>query len=300
MNTEFPRWKIIEQPLLPIGSSAIDALPVVMLFLLLGMAVYGATRAARPGRLRWIVRITSFLVFVVFLHRCLCAIRGWAFGLRFIARDDMAAFNMLCVILPLIASSLVAGRIFCGWICPLGFIQDLLHRLGKRIPGRRSAAYSIVALAVIAVLMTVTRPAGVVWEQSTAAIWGVALSGVMVAHAIGGVPDGRLKKLRVISVSAWTVLAVIGVFVTNPWCVMVGGELDYSSIIGAVAVMVAVPLVPLAWCRYLCPLGALLALPGRRALIAIRRSRDPQASCPMDAKELGSCILCRECGGRSC
>jgi polyferredoxin len=35
----------------------------------------------------------------------------------------------------MLLASLIVGRAFCGWICPLGFILDLLHSV-RRLPGR--------------------------------------------------------------------------------------------------------------------------------------------------------------------
>lgn len=32
-----------------------------------------------------------------------------------------------------LASSLILGPFYCGWLCPYGFIQDLTSRLGKRL-----------------------------------------------------------------------------------------------------------------------------------------------------------------------
>lgn len=317
MNSEFPQWKIIDRPLLPIGSSAIDAVPVILLFLLLGLALFGVTRLRNPAPLRWMTRILSLLIFVVFMHRCLCAIRGWLFGLRFLARDDLMAFNMLCVILPLVAFGLIAGRLFCGWVCPLGFLQDLLRRLlrprGSLLPGQRTAArslniaYAALALMLIVLLAIVTRPAGVVLAQSTAAIWGLALSAVMVLYASGLLDDRRLKRARYGSLAVWITLGAIGVFLTSPWCALMGGELDYSSLIGLAGVLLAVPLIEQAWCRYLCPLGALHSLLARRALVKIGRpapDRVQHAPCAMAAQGSGepdrtSCQLCRCCGGEA-
>jgi len=320
MNTmEFPQWKLIERPLLPIQSSAVDAVPVILLLVLLGVSLWGVVRAARPATWRWVTRIVSLLVFVVFMHRCLCAIRGWLFGLRFIARDDLMAFNMLCVILPLIAFGLVAGRLFCGWVCALGFLQELFSRLvkalGRFLPRGLTAArwlpalYAVLILTMIVLLATVTRPASIVFAQSTAAVWGLALVALLVLHAFGLARDRTLKKVRYWSLAVWMTLGIIGVFLTSPWCAVVGGELDYSSLVGFAAVLLAAPLVALAWCRYLCPVGALLSLLARRSIVSID-DRVPGADsgrgepCPTGARGGGgldrtSCQLCRSCGAEA-
>jgi polyferredoxin len=311
----FPRWKLVERPLIPVESSAIDAAPFVLLLLLLGVALFGAHTARRYVALRWATRLVAMVAFVLMMHRCLCAIRGWFFGLRFLARDDLDAFNMLCIVLPLVASGLVAGRLFCGWICPLGLLQDLIHLVTGRAcrwlprsgPARQVVriAYAVSVLAALLGLAAATWPRGLVLSESFAAIWGVVLGAVVVLRVTGLGSDHVLKKLRAWSLASWMLLGAAGVFLTNPWCILTGGELDHASGVGLLAVLLVVPLVPLAWCRYLCPLGALLSLLARRALISLRRPARGEAGmsvCPMgaiqdDRLDGSSCCLCRACGG---
>ena len=41
------------------------------------------------------------------------------------------------VMLGVLGVALVAGRAFCGWMCPLGTIQDWLASLGRRLSGEK-------------------------------------------------------------------------------------------------------------------------------------------------------------------
>jgi polyferredoxin len=71
-------------------------------------------------------------------------------------------------------------------------------------------------------------------------------------------------------------------------------------LIGAVA---AGLLVSRAWCRYLCPLGAVLGICNRFSLFGIRREREDQPHCDMLPRECimhtkpwtGDCVVCGEC-----
>ena len=38
-------------------------------------------------------------------------------------------------LLAVLGVSLVAGRAFCGWMCPLGTLQDMFARLARRLSG---------------------------------------------------------------------------------------------------------------------------------------------------------------------
>jgi polyferredoxin len=97
-----------------------------------------------------------------------------------------------------------------------------------------------------------------------------------------------------------------GVFVTSSWCVLFGDEVDYSSMVALIAVLGAGLVISMAWCRYLCPAGATLAVASK---LAHYRVSDPKACtrcgkcasvCPMGALDVGridrsSCTYCGLC-----
>lgn len=53
--------------------------------------------------------------------------------------QTMATTNLLnfSVLLGVIGVSLLAGRAFCGWMCPVGTVQDLLAGLTRRLTGEK-------------------------------------------------------------------------------------------------------------------------------------------------------------------
>lgn len=113
-------------------------------------------------------------------------------------------FSML---LGVLGVSLVAGRAFCGWMCPLGAVQDFLATVARRlsgerrhVPGKKSAArlpirvspgvdrwlrstkYLVLGLILLASLFTVYPPLhdfcpvhAIFSFKLTAVLWGVLI-----------------------------------------------------------------------------------------------------------------------------
>ena len=170
-------------------------------------------------------------------------------------------------VLVLIAITLLLGRVFCGWVCPLGTVQDLVRLARGRGPGasfveRLSSIRYWVLLALIG-----------------AAVVGVNVAGWFDPLVFSG------RALHVGPGMDWTPAAIA-------W-----------SVVGVVIALVL--LAPRFWCRTLCPLGAVLALvarltPYRRRVGASCTECDTCATaCPMGQSRIKNapteCIGCRRC-----
>jgi polyferredoxin len=152
------------------------------------------------------------------------------------------------IALALVALSAVAlGRVFCGWVCPIGTLQDALAGLARRLTDRE---------------------AGFPWR---------------VPRAI----DRPLRYLKYV-VLGWVLLASITAVVPPlaPFCPFrtlfefnLGSVLSFGIILSLATTSL---LVERFWCRYLCPLGALLALLNRVSPIRPR----------VDG---GRCVACGRC-----
>ncbi len=173
---------------------------------------------------------------------------------------------------------------FCGWLCPFGFIQDMVSRFSvfvqRRVPGVRKAVKTLK-----------TR--------------GKRLA----------VLDRYLRFLKY-GVLAWVVVgaAVYGFMVfrdVDPWAGL-WGLLELSFTLGTVVlgiVLVASLFVERPWCRYACPLGAATGLVGKLSPFYLKRESDACKNCAICTKACpmglpvhsattirqADCIGCMEC-----
>jgi transcriptional regulator of nitric oxide reductase len=177
-----------------------------------------------------------------------------------------------------VAASLIAwGRgTFCGWLCPFGALQELVGQLTRALGVRprrvRAALDARLKLLKYAVL------AGIV---------GLAASGTLAGP--------------------WTDRAIeIEPFKT---AITLGFQRSWPFVAWAVALVAASVFVFKGFCRYLCPLGAGLALLGRLRRIdwiarraecgtpcqSCRHHCDYQAIEPAGAIVYEDCFQCLEC-----
>ena len=214
--------------------------------------------AARP-RLTDGIRI-GFLIFTLF-------------GIGFYAKAQLSVVNVMTffnalvtdfrwdyfLMEPLIfilwasvaASLLFWGRgPFCGWLCPFGALQELLNRAAKliRIP-------------------QVSLPW---WLHER--LWPLKY---MIFLALFGVSFHSL---------AWAEqLAEVEPFKT---AIVLTFQRDWPFVLFAVAVLSVGLFVERFYCRYLCPLGAALAIPGRLRMFEwLKRYRECGAPCQRCAQE---------------
>jgi len=312
----FPLFKIVRRPLIPVEGSWVDATPLVLLVLLLLASFLLAHLRGGDQRARRAVQFVALFVFVIFLHRCLCAIRGWVFGLKLLGRNNLLAFGDFCIFAILVGTALLWGRLFCGWVCPLGTVQELAARPGLRRLGlgsrRLRVASGLLSVSGLALLLGwaiyVTKPATHFFTENVAAVWAAFMLLLVGLAVVFERKERALRNLRYLSLAGWLSLSAVGVFVTNPWCAWYGNELDFSSLAAFLAVVGASAVVPLAWCRYLCPLGALLSLASKVAPFrlesptACRRCGKCAEVCPAGALDMGrvdhlSCNYCGICRG---
>ncbi len=183
------------------------------------------------------------------------------------AAREVAAYGSFA--LALVVATALLGRVFCGWVCPLGTAIDAA-RLGQ---GRG-------------------RSGSLVGRMSSVRFW--VLIGLLGA-AVGGV-----------SFLAWLDPLVIS---SRALHLARGAPLDWKAaaiawtLLGAVIGLVF--FAPRFWCRTLCPLGATLSLVAGLAPYRRRVSESCvecgacSAACPMGQSPAShsptECIGCRRC-----
>lgn len=198
--------------------------------------------------------------------------------------------------LVVVGVTIVMGRVFCGWACPLGTIHDIAGRFfdgWQRDPKRRDhwsprqrwKYYLLIALLVMAALgghwVAIMDPLVLLYRTTTVAIlpavqWAVEDGSTAVYQADPGVGPVRLTA------------------VTEP---VYGFMRDHvfvlpdQAFLGAglvIAVFAAAVLLNgyrrRFWCRYLCPLGALLGLLSWRPLLRRETNKETCNQCDLCAR----------------
>ena len=205
----------------------------------------------------------------------------------------------LLVALVVIVSVLVTGRAFCGYVCPLGTITDWVP-CGKENDGKKG-------LKRIKFILLVLVLTGSVFGLS---IFFIADPLVILARSIVTFLDPLLRfatneilDLARPAASRYGLFGLVFFRADEP---VFNGAFLALLLLGTVLGLAA--LKPRFWCRYCCPLGALLGL-GSRISIMRRRVDEGcddcgvcQAGCPMDAiaddprgTDQQECIYCLEC-----
>lgn len=145
------------------------------------------------------------------------------------------------VLAALVLLTVIFGRVYCSWLCPLGILQDVVNRL-LRPRGMKQARYTPNHV-IIRTLSALAAFGGL-------AVGGVGLLAYLDPYSIAARAFGELPRLlhAPADSSAWLAIALI-------------------------AFSVALPLGLAAWrgrlyCNTLCPVGAVLGLLARWAPFA--------------------------------
>jgi len=169
-----------------------------------------------------------------------------------------------------VAATLVLGRFFCGWICPLGTLIDLTAKLLKPPEDRFSLETHQRMQRWKYYLLLVTVAAALVSSQ-----WAFLLDPLVLLYrgVTGGLYPALLAALpsKALAEPLRLQLTTIAVLPT----------LLLIAVLGLTA------LTPRFYCRYLCPLGALYGLLARASLL--RRRVTPCDGC----KAVGTDKQCR-------
>jgi polyferredoxin len=255
-------------------------------------------------------RISQVFFFAMFLWFCIVStigdkiwqIRGWPINL-FFQLDPLVAIGtaltthtlywMLALALPTVLMTIIFGRFFCGWVCPLGSLQQVVgflsHRdkttLEKLHLNKYRKTQSIKYLFLIFFLVMAAFPSiGVSLQTSLldpisliTRSFNLALLPVLDRDVNFAFAANRFYE------ATWFVLALF------------------------LAVVFLNLAIPRFYCRFICPLGALFGVLDRFAPWRIGKAekkcpdcgqcqRNCEGGCnPAGAIRISECVLCFNC-----
>jgi len=203
--------------------------------------------------------------------------RCYLYDLQMIATRDSGNYyrRLIEPTLFFVALGILAGRLWCGWVCPLGFLQDLLTKLRRRLRLRRIAfaergrrvlrglAYGLLA-ATLFIALVIGWPGSKLYKHNTALFrpYCQICPSRQLIPLIEGKSEDFLMIDRFSSVSrvmSSLSMGFLGVFIVGA----------FSS--------------RRFWCR-LCPLGAIMSI--------IRLNRFSLANLKKDTVACTRCGIC--------
>ena len=171
----------------------------------------------------------------------------------------------------LMISVAATGGFFCGWICPLGAIQQAItgvrrwiqKRIGLLDKAGKWLSAKSKPLAFLDPWLRYAKYLVLLWI-----IWGTIATGTMVFRNVDPWA-GIINILEVgVTVGFW-------IFIATAVVALIGDRV---------------------WCRYLCPLGAINGLVGKIGFIRVQREADSCIGCKLCTKKCPMNIQVHEKG----
>lgn len=173
---------------------------------------------------------------------------------------------------------LLLGRTICGFLCPVGFAQEMLYKI-KSPKLQKSKATYVLSYLKYAILIGLVVVVPLVF----------AIPGFCEYICPAGTFEGGVGLLS--NVKNETLLAILGPLFSWKFSLLV-------------LICVASVFIFRVFCRFLCPLGAIYGLFSKLAVLGVKLDKTKCtdcglciSACKMDIKKVGDheCIQCGEC-----
>jgi polyferredoxin len=238
-------------------------------FLILNMTIFGAYVIApllpvirfdypnTPNTLEGGQRVCD----VGIMYRGLSSFYPWAFLIV-----SIALLLLICA---------VVGRACCGWICPIGFFQDLVTKVRTTL-GIKPKEFS---------KKTHDRMVMVKYSVFMLAILLAAATGLsLIANFTAGVtykgmfPEGTSQIAPFCAVCPAPSIYYMG-SILDTGDFQFSDPTRYLAILVLGAVFVGGFAQPRFWCRYLCPVGATSSFFNKVSILSLRKDQDKCTKC---------------------
>lgn len=198
----------------------------------------------------------------------------------FASTNKTAPYYMLGIVM---LFGIMFGRWICGWLCPFGLLQDLLHKIKtpKLKKGIVTRVLSFIKYAILVIF--------VVFIPILYALRDFPLPAFCKYICPAGTFGGAIGLL--INPANADKFGMLGPLFTWKFALMI------SIIVGAIFVY-------RLFCRFICPLGAIYGLFNKYSLFGIKLDKSKCIDCgacikvcKMDINHVGDheCIMCGEC-----
>lgn len=207
------------------------------------------------------------------------------------------------------------GKSMCGWVCPFGLVQDLVGSVRRKqadVSVRTHSSMIYVKYGILGI--------------------SLLISATFAASKLAGLSGTYSAGLGIFTVAPFTVLSpsetLFGLLprmiynfrfaiFQQPDSILSGftalSPLFWAQFSIMVGVLVFAAYVPRSWCRYFCPIGAIMAIMNRFSFIGLRRepfkcekvgcgkcvqvcpTRVPILDLPWEKFSHPECIYCMKC-----
>lgn len=196
------------------------------------------------------------------------------------ASADRPAFYVIGIIL---LFGMFLGRVICGFLCPFGLIQELLHKIPvkKLKKNKITQKLTFIKYVILGIFVVIIPLFFGLRKQPLPAFCKYIC------------PAGTLEGALMLMIHP-----------DNAGIRALTGGLFYWKLAVLIAMVVTCVFIFRAFCRFICPLGAIYSLFSKIALLGVRvdmnkcnNCRACVKTCQMDIKRVGDreCIQCGEC-----
>jgi len=184
----------------------------------------------------------------------------------------------------LLSVGVVFGRLICGYVCPMGLLQDLIYKIKspKKVVRLKILRYIKYFILIIFVIMLP----------------------LMIRHELSGLGEPWFCKFICPS---GIIFGAIPLLTFNPFLHDFVGILFIIKLVIAILIILISIIIYRPFCRILCPLGAIYALLNKIAILRMRCDKEKCISCgdcekvckimlePSKKPNSPECIRCNEC-----